>query len=182
MVEQMREGDAGNGDAEVVHVGEVGLAEPTRLMDLLKDDLTGGASLGLVALTIAGLRGSLSTGLSWWTPVIQFRRTATVDTELGGVKISAGDKVVVFFMSANRDERVFDRPERFDITRNPNPHLGFGGSGAHYCIGASLARLEIDLIFNAIAEHMPGIRQVAKPRRLRSPWLNGIKEYQVAYG
>ena len=118
----------------------------------------------------------------WSTPVTAFQRTATRDTSLGGAEIKAGQRVGLFYCSANFDSDVFTDPESFDITRDPNPHLGFGGSGAHYCIGASLARLEIDLIFNAIADHLPGIRQVAKPRRLRSPWLNGIKEYQVDYG
>ena len=87
----------------------------------------------------------------------------------------------IFYRSANFDEEVFDHPERFDITRSPNPHLGFGGSGAHFCLGANLARLEIDLIFNAIADHMPDIRKAAEPQRLRSGWLNGIKEMPVAY-
>jgi cholest-4-en-3-one 26-monooxygenase len=118
----------------------------------------------------------------WSTPVMAFQRTATEDTELGGVPIRAGQRVGLFYSSANFDADVFTDPDRFVITRDPNPHLGFGGSGPHYCIGANLARLEIDLIFNAVADHLPGIRQAGKPRRLRSPWLNGIKEYRVDYG
>jgi len=89
--------------------------------------------------------------------------------------------VVMFYSSGNFDETVFDHPERFDITRANNPHLAFGGTGAHYCLGANLARLEVNLIFNAIADHMPNIAQVRGPRRLRSGWLNGIKELQVRY-
>ncbi|HEV7791846.1 MAG TPA: cytochrome P450 [Pseudonocardia sp.] len=118
----------------------------------------------------------------WATPVVAFQRTAKVDAELGGQQIKAGQRVGIFYSSANFDEAVFDAPERFDIGRDPNPHLGFGGSGAHFCLGASLARLEIDLIFNAIAEHMPDISRAGPERRLRSGWLNGIKEFPVTYG
>ncbi len=117
----------------------------------------------------------------WATPVTVFQRTATVDTELGGQAIKKGDRVGIFYRSANFDEEVFDHPEQFNIMRSPNPHLGFGGSGAHYCLGANLARLQIDLIFNAIAEHMPNIRKVSEPVRLRSGWINGIKELRVQY-
>jgi cholest-4-en-3-one 26-monooxygenase len=117
----------------------------------------------------------------WATPVTVFQRTAKADTTLGGQQIRAGQRVGLFYRSANFDEDVFDAPERFDITRNPNPHLGFGGTGAHYCIGASLARLEIDLIFNAIADAMPGIRLAGDAERLRSGWLNGIKRLPVSY-
>ncbi|MFF5992450.1 cytochrome P450 [Prauserella flavalba] len=117
----------------------------------------------------------------WATPVVAFQRTATADTELGGQHIRAGDRVGMFYSSANFDPEVFDEPEKFDILREDNPHVGFGGTGSHYCIGANLARLEIDLIFNAIADVMPNIRELAPPDRLRSGWLNGIKHYQVAY-
>jgi cholest-4-en-3-one 26-monooxygenase len=117
----------------------------------------------------------------WATPVTVFQRTALADTTLGGQQISTGQRVGLFYRSANFDEEVFDHPERFDIRRSPNPHLGFGGSGAHFCLGASLARLEIDLIFNAIADHMPGIRLAGEPRRLRSGWLNGMKRLPVQY-
>jgi cholest-4-en-3-one 26-monooxygenase len=117
----------------------------------------------------------------WATPVVAFQRTATRDTELGGQKISKGERVGMFYSSANFDPEVFDEPEKFDILRDPNPHVGFGGTGSHYCIGANLARLEIDLIFNAIAQAMPDISEVSAPDRLRSGWLNGIKHYQVKY-
>jgi cholest-4-en-3-one 26-monooxygenase len=117
----------------------------------------------------------------WATPVTVFQRTALADTTLGGQQIKTGQRVGLFYRSANFDEEVFDHPERFDIHRSPNPHLGFGGSGAHFCLGASLARLEIDLIFNAIADHMPGIRLSGEPKRLRSGWLNGMKQLPVQY-
>ncbi|MEV6316259.1 cytochrome P450 [Streptomyces sp. NPDC051776] len=117
----------------------------------------------------------------WATPVVSFQRTATQDTELGGVQIKEGDRVGIFYASANNDPEVFDRPEAFDITRDPNPHLGFGGGGPHFCLGKSLATLEINLIFNAIADTIPDIRLTGDPRRLRSAWLNGIKELTVAY-
>src|SRR5699024_2811589 len=116
----------------------------------------------------------------WASPVMSFQRTATADTELGGQHIRKGDRVGMFYSSANFDPEVFDEPYKFDIMRENNPHVGFGGTGAHYCVGANLARLEIDLMFNAIADAMPNIREVSEPDRLRSSWLNGIKHYQVA--
>ncbi|GAA2565606.1 cytochrome P450 [Mycolicibacterium diernhoferi] len=117
----------------------------------------------------------------WATPVTSFQRTALEDTELGGVPIKKGQRVVMFYRSANFDEEVFDDPFRFDILRDPNPHVGFGGTGAHYCIGANLARMTIDLMFNAIADAMPDLTPLAAPERLRSGWLNGIKHWQVDY-
>ena len=117
----------------------------------------------------------------WATPVTAFQRTAVADTELGGTHITAGQRVVMFYRSANFDEEVFDDPHTFNILRDPNPHVGFGGTGVHYCIGANLARMTIDLIFNAIADHMPDLSPIGTPERLRSGWLNGIKHWQVDY-
>jgi cholest-4-en-3-one 26-monooxygenase len=117
----------------------------------------------------------------WATPVTVFQRTALADTVLGGQQIRAGQRVGLFYRSANFDEDVFGHPERFDILRRPNPHLGFGGLGTHYCLGANLARLEIELIFNAIADAMPSITKAGAAERLRSGWLNGIKRLPVRY-
>src|SRR3954452_18397277 len=117
----------------------------------------------------------------WSTPVVSFQRTAKEDTEIGGQQIHAGDRVGLYYAAANFDPDVFENPYQFDVRRDPNPHLGFGGTGAHYCIGANLARLEMNLIFNAIAEVLPDISIIGEPRRLRSGWLNGIKEIPVAY-
>ncbi|MCW8384411.1 cytochrome P450 [Streptomyces justiciae] len=116
----------------------------------------------------------------WATPVNAFQRTATQDTELGGKLIRKGDRVGIFYAAANHDPDVFTDPDTFDITRDPNPHLGFGGGGPHYCLGKSLAVLEIDLIFNAIADAMPNLVLTGDPRRLRSAWINGVKELQVS--
>jgi cholest-4-en-3-one 26-monooxygenase len=117
----------------------------------------------------------------WATPVTSFQRTAIEDVELSGVPIKKGQRVVMSYRSANFDEEVFDDPFRFNILRNPNPHVGFGGTGAHYCVGANLAKMTIDLIFGAIADQMPDLTPVGTPERLRSGWLNGIKHWQVDY-
>jgi cholest-4-en-3-one 26-monooxygenase len=117
----------------------------------------------------------------WATPVTVFQRTATTDTELGGQPIKKGERVGLFYRSANFDEDVFEEPEKFNVLRDPNPHVGFGGTGAHYCLGANLARLEIDLMFNAIADAMPDISKAGEPQRLRSGWLNGVKRLPVSY-
>ena len=117
----------------------------------------------------------------WATPVHCFQRTALADTELGGVTIREGQRAGLFYSSANYDENVFEYPFRFDILRDPNPHLGFGGNGAHFCIGANLARMEIELIFNEIADQLPNIAKLSEPQRLRSGWINGLKRLQVSY-
>ena len=119
--------------------------------------------------------------IRWATPVHCFQRTALEDVELGGVTIREGQRAGLFYSSANFDEDVFDRPFEFDILRNPNPHLAFGGNGAHYCIGANLARMEIKLIFDELADQVPDIAKLAEPKRLRSGWINGVKELQVSY-
>jgi cholest-4-en-3-one 26-monooxygenase len=117
----------------------------------------------------------------WATPITVFQRTATRDATLGGQEIKAGQRIGLFYRSANFDEEVFTEPERFDIGRNPNPHLGYGGYGTHYCLGANLAKLEIELIFNAIADAMPDIAKTGDPVRLRSGWINGLKSLPVSY-
>ncbi|MFI2285583.1 cytochrome P450 [Nocardia beijingensis] len=117
----------------------------------------------------------------WATPVTAFQRTATQDLELGGQQIRQGQRLGLFYSSANFDEEGFADPFTFDVLRDPNPHVGFGGTGTHYCVGANLARLEIDLMFNAIADAMPGLRQESEPVRLRSGWINGIKSWRVRY-
>ena len=118
----------------------------------------------------------------WASPIIAFQRTAKEDVVLSGTQIKKGDRVGLYYASANFDEDVFEDPYSFNILRDPNPHLGFGGTGAHYCIGANLARVEINLMFNAIADHIPDISKLGDPRRLQSGWLNGIKTMPVSYG
>ena len=115
----------------------------------------------------------------WATPITVFQRTAVADTVLGGQEIKAGQRVGLFYRSANFDEEVFEHPGRFDILRDPNPHLGFGGLGTHYCLGANLAKLEIELIFNAIADAMPDIRKAGRPR---PPALRLDQRHQAAPG
>ena len=117
----------------------------------------------------------------WATPVMYFRRQALSDYEIGGVKIAAGDKVLMWHVAANRDPRAFEDPWRFDIERTPNDHVGFGGGGPHYCLGASLARMEIRLMFREIARRMPDIRLDGEPDYLRSNFIGGVKRLPVAY-
>jgi cholest-4-en-3-one 26-monooxygenase len=119
--------------------------------------------------------------IRWATPVTAFQRTALRDVELGGVQIRTGQRVVLFYRSANFDEDVFGAPFTFNIFRDPNPHLSFGGSGAHYCVGANLARLTIGVMFSAIADHVPNLTSLAHPERLRSAFINGVKHWKVDY-
>src|SRR5580692_5157978 len=117
----------------------------------------------------------------WVSPVNLFRRTATCDTEIGGRAIAEGDKVVVFYASANRDEDVFTVPRQFDVGRDPNPHVGFGGGGPHFCLGRHLAALELRVLLAALAERMPDIELDGEASRLRSNFLNGIKHMPVRF-
>jgi cholest-4-en-3-one 26-monooxygenase len=116
------------------------------------------------------------------SPLLCLQRTALEDTVIHDTPIKAGQRVVMLYSSANFDEDVFTEPQAFDITRDPNPHLGFGGTGAHYCLGANLAKLELELIFNKIADHMPDITRLGDPARFRSGWINGIKRLDTDYG
>ncbi|MFD0682950.1 cytochrome P450 [Actinomadura fibrosa] len=117
----------------------------------------------------------------WVSPLNQFRRTAVRDVELGGKRIKAGDKVVLFYGSANRDERVFADPFRFDVGRDPNPHIGFGGGGPHFCLGTHLARMNLKIVFETILDRMPDIGPAGEARRLRSNFVNGVKELPVRF-
>jgi cholest-4-en-3-one 26-monooxygenase len=117
--------------------------------------------------------------LRWGSPVMHFRRTLTKDTEINGFPVKEGDKVVIWYISANRDESVFTDPFRFDIHRNPNPHVAFGGGGPHFCLGANLARLEIKVMFDEIVRRLPGLQLAGPVERLRSNFINGIKHLPV---
>jgi cytochrome P450 len=117
----------------------------------------------------------------WPSPVISFRRTLTRDVVLSGRRLAAGDKVMLFYPSANRDEHAFTAPYRFDLHRDPNPHLGYGGPGPHYCLGAHLARAEIRAMFQAIFTRMPDLEVTGDPQWLRSSAINGIKHLPVRF-
>jgi cholest-4-en-3-one 26-monooxygenase len=119
--------------------------------------------------------------IRWATPITAFQRTALSDIELGDVAIKQGQRLALFYRSANFDEDIFDDPFSFNVLRDPNPHLSFGGTGAHYCLGANLARLTIGVMFDALADLVPDLAAVGSPERLRSGWLNGIKHWRVDY-
>jgi len=117
----------------------------------------------------------------WASPVVYMRRTLTQDIELSGVKLAAGDKAALWYNSANRDESKFANPWTFDVARNPNPHLGFGGGGAHFCLGANLARREIRVVFDELRREIPDIVAIEEPARLLSQFIHGIKRLPVAW-
>jgi cytochrome P450 len=118
--------------------------------------------------------------LRWWTPVMNFRRTAVSDVRLSDVDIRAGDKVVVWFSSANRDPSVFGAPDRFDISRTPNDHLTFG-HGPHFCLGAHLARVQLRAMFTAVLDLLGEVSPAGEPVRLRSTFQNGLKSLPIRW-
>lgn len=119
--------------------------------------------------------------LRWVSPVRYFRRTVTTDTELHGVPLRAGDALTVQYAAANRDPRVFDDPHRFDVGRTPNEHIAFGGRGPHYCLGATLARVEIVAMFDEILRRLPGLRPAGEAQFLQSTLINGIRHLPVRF-
>ena len=124
-------------------------------------------------------RSAAEEMLRWATPVHHFRRTAAIDTEIGGTAIAAGDKVTTWLVSGNRDESVFEDPDRFDVTRTPNPHMAFGPGGIHHCLGAHLAKMEVRITFEDLLARGVELELAAPPERLRSNFFNGIKRLPV---
>jgi cytochrome P450 len=141
--------------------GTLALLEHPDQLDRLKADL-------------ATLSVAIEELLRYVTPVMQFCRTAVTDTEVGGTKIPAGDRLLLVYSSANRDERAFDEPDRLDIGRQPNDHVAFGGGGPHFCLGASLARLEARIMFEAILTRFEGLEVTADPAGLPRVYSNLI--------
>jgi cytochrome P450 len=115
------------------------------------------------------------------TPVMTFRRTAVQDTELGGHRIQAGDKVVMFYSSANRDTDVFQDPDRFDLSRDPNPHVGFGGGGRHMCLGNQLAKSMLRAIVRELLTRVPDIRATSEPKLLGTNFIRGVKAIDAEF-
>jgi cytochrome P450 len=128
----------------------------------------------------ARLPDAVEEFVRWATPVLTFRRTTTEEVALHGERLPAGEKVVLFYHSGNRDESAFEEPWRFDVTRSPNRHLGFGGGGPHYCMGASLARTQLRAIFNEMLRVIPDI-EAGEPELLRSGFIHGIKRMPCTF-
>ena len=129
----------------------------------------------------AGARNAVEEIVRWATPVVHFRRTVTADTEIRGIPIKAGEKVVYWYNSANRDEDQFVDPFTFDVKRYPNQHLGFGAGGPHFCLGASLARREIAVMFDEIRRRLPNLEVTGPPAMLQSYFIHGIKSMPCAW-
>lgn len=124
--------------------------------------------------------GAVEEFVRWATPVMTFRRTAAVDVELGGQQILAGEKVVMFYASGNQDAEVFDRPEVFDLSRKPNPHLGFGGGGRHFCLGAHVARTQLRAIFGELLHQLPDIA-AGEPAYLAGNFVHAIRSMPCTF-
>jgi len=118
--------------------------------------------------------------IRWATPVMTFRRTATMDFEMGGQRIRAGEKVVMFYSSGNWDSAAFEHPERFDLSRNPNPHVGFGGGGAHFCLGAHLARAQLRAIFDHLLHQLPDI-QAGEPAYVPGHFIHAVRSMPCTF-
>ncbi|MEY2459844.1 MAG: cholest-4-en-3-one 26-monooxygenase, partial [Acidimicrobiaceae bacterium] len=127
------------------------------------------------------IAGATEEILRWASPVMYFRRNATKDFQLRDQTIKAGDKISLWYISANRDEDVFVDPFRFDIEREPNNHVAFGGGGPHFCLGAQLARMEIHVLFEELVRRVPKVEQLGPPDRLRSNFIGGIKHLPVRF-
>ena len=145
--------------------------------------LTNPDQLAMLRADPTMMKGATDEILRWTSPVVYFARRATVDLEVAGTKIPAGDRVTLWYPSANRDDTVFNDPFRFDITRSPNPHVSFGGGGPHFCLGANLAKLEISLIFEELLGRCANIEARSEPQfsvsSIDSPVLLAMTEYPV---
>ena len=129
----------------------------------------------------AHLDNAVEEMLRWTSPIIAFRRTATEDVTLRGANIRSGDKVVLYYASGNRDEEIFQQSQHFEITRSPNPHLSFG-VGQHFCLGSTLARMEIKLLFEGLLKRFPKMRPIGEVERLNSNYVNGVVSFKVLPG
>jgi cholest-4-en-3-one 26-monooxygenase len=127
------------------------------------------------------LPSAIEEMLRFVSPVMHFRRQATADVAIGDQKVSEGDKVIFWHVSANRDESVFADPNTFDVARSPNNHMAFGGGGPHFCLGANLARMEIRVMYDRLLERLPDIRLDGEVQRLRSNFINGVKHIPIAF-
>ena len=137
------------------------------------------------ALFLADIEGTMSTTVEeivrYASPVVWMRRTLTRDYLLSGHEFHQGDKVIMFYGSANRDEAVFNDPDTFNVLRDPNPHVGFGGPGPHFCLGAHLARREIALMFRELYTRLPDLELAGPPVQLRSSFINGVKSLPISF-
>jgi linalool 8-monooxygenase len=129
----------------------------------------------------AALPGAVEEILRWVTPVMWFSRSATRDAEIGGVQVREGEKLVLWYASGSRDEALVSDPMQFDVTRSSVEHQAFGGGGRHFCLGASLARLQLRVLFGELLRRLPDIEVAQPPVRLRSNWVNGLTSLPIAF-